>query len=150
MPRWRYRVHRWETTAEAVYAASGWLLQEWRVAPLSRVQTVDTQRGPLQQLFGLASVTVTTASSRGAIVIDGLDHDEAVELVSRLTETTQAIPGDATWGDDPRRRRLRHRRRRARRPTPPRQPTARRSTPPAPRGWRQLDVARAGGARGAW
>lgn len=96
MPRWRYRVHRWETTPEAVYAASGWLLQEWRVAPLSRVQTVDTQRGPLQQLFGLASVTVTTASARGAIVIDGLDHSEAVELVTRLTETTQAIPGDAT------------------------------------------------------
>ncbi len=96
MPRWRYRVHRWEMTPEAVYAASGWLLQEWRVAPLSRVQTVDTQRGPLQQLFGLASVTVTTASARGAIVIDGLDHAEAVELVGRLTETTQAIPGDAT------------------------------------------------------
>ncbi|MDO8184779.1 PH domain-containing protein [Conexibacter sp. JD483] len=96
MPRWRYRVHRWETTPEAVYAASGWLLQEWRVAPLSRVQTVDTQRGPLQQLFGLASVTVTTASASGAIVIEGLDHTEAVELVGRLTETTQAIPGDAT------------------------------------------------------
>jgi membrane protein YdbS with pleckstrin-like domain len=96
MPRWRYRVHRWETTAEAVYAASGWLLQEWRVAPLSRVQTVDTQRGPLQQLFGLASVTVTTASAKGAIVIEGLDHAVAVEVVTRLTETTQAIPGDAT------------------------------------------------------
>ncbi len=88
--------HRWETTPEAVHAASGWLLQEWRVAPLSRVQTVDTQRGPPQQRFGLASVTVTTASARGAIVIDGLDDAEAVDLVGRLTETTQAIPGDAT------------------------------------------------------
>ena len=96
MPRWRYRVHRWETTPEAVYAASGWLMQEWRVAPLSRVQTIDTERGPLQQLFGLASVTVTTASAKGAIVIEGLDHETAVDLVGRLTETTQAIPGDAT------------------------------------------------------
>ncbi|MDO8213995.1 PH domain-containing protein [Conexibacter sp. CPCC 206217] len=96
MPRWRYHVHRWETTPEAVYAASGWVLQEWRVAPLSRVQTIDTQRGPLQQLFGLASVTVTTASSKGEIKIDGLDRTLAVEVVHRLTETTQAIPGDAT------------------------------------------------------
>lgn len=96
MPRWRYRVHRWETTPEAVYASSGWLMQEWRVAPLSRVQTVDTLRGPLQQLFGLASVTVTTASARGAITIDGLDRELAAEIVHRLTETTQAIPGDAT------------------------------------------------------
>lgn len=96
MPRWRYRVHRWETTPEAVYASSGWLLQEWRVAPLSRVQTVDTLRGPLQQLFGLATVTITTASAKGAITIDGLDRELAAEVVHRLTETTQAIPGDAT------------------------------------------------------
>lgn len=96
MPRWRYRVHRWETTDEAVYAAAGWIWQEWRVAPLSRVQTVDTVRGPLQQLFGLATVTVTTASAKGEIKIDGLDHELAIELVDRLTATTQAIPGDAT------------------------------------------------------
>lgn len=96
MPRWRYRVHRWETTDEAVYAASGWIWQEWRVAPLSRVQTVDTVRGPLQQLFGLATVTVTTASAKGEITIDGLDHALAVEVVDHLTATTQAIPGDAT------------------------------------------------------
>jgi membrane protein YdbS with pleckstrin-like domain len=96
MPRWRYRVHRWETTDEAVYAAAGWIWQEWRVAPLSRVQTVDTVRGPLQQLFGLATVTVTTASAKGEIKIDGLDHALAVDVVDRLTATTQAIPGDAT------------------------------------------------------
>lgn len=96
MPRWRYRVHRWETTDEAVYAAAGWIWQEWRVAPLSRVQTVDTVRGPLQQLFGLASVTVTTASAKGEIKIDGLDHALAIEIVDHLTATTQAIPGDAT------------------------------------------------------
>lgn len=96
MPRWRYRVHRWETTPEAVYASSGWLLQEWRVAPLSRVQTVDTVRGPLQQLFGLATVTVTTASAKGAVTIDGLDHALATDVVERLTAATQAVPGDAT------------------------------------------------------
>lgn len=96
MPRWRFRVHRWEATDAAVYAASGWIWQEWRVAPLSRVQTVDTVRGPLQQLFGLASVTITTASAKGEIAIDGLDHALAAEVVDRLTAETQAIPGDAT------------------------------------------------------
>lgn len=96
MPRWRFRVHRWETTDTAVYTLSGWLWQQWRVAPLSRIQTVDTVRGPLQQLFGLSGVTVTTASSAGAVEITGLDHLLATELVERLTETTQSIAGDAT------------------------------------------------------
>ena len=96
MPQWRYRVHRWETTPEAVYTLTGWLNQEWRVAPVSRIQTVDTKRGPLQQALGLATVTVTTASAAGPLAIAGLDHARAVTLVDQLTETTQAIPGDAT------------------------------------------------------
>jgi uncharacterized protein len=96
MPRWRFRVHRWETTDHAFYTSRGWLNQEWRVAPMSRIQTVDTERGPLQQLFGLATVTVTTASAAGALRVVGLDRAVADDLVTRLTETTQATPGDAT------------------------------------------------------
>jgi membrane protein YdbS with pleckstrin-like domain len=96
MPRIRYRVHRWEVTDEAVYARSGWLTHEWRVAPLSRVQTVDARRSPLDQVFGLSSVRVTTASASGDVSIDGLDHLLAADLVEALTSITQATPGDAT------------------------------------------------------
>ena len=91
-----YRLTRWEITDEAVYTLSGWLVREWRIAPISRVQTVDTERGPLQQLFKLASVTVTTASARGPVKIHGLDSEVATQLARTLTETTQATPGDAT------------------------------------------------------
>jgi membrane protein YdbS with pleckstrin-like domain len=91
-----FRIHRWEVTGEAVYTLSGWLVREWRIAPISRIQTVDTERGPLQQLLRLATVTVTTASARGAVKITGLDAAAAAELARSLTETTQATPGDAT------------------------------------------------------
>jgi membrane protein YdbS with pleckstrin-like domain len=96
MPQWRYRVHRWEVTPEAVYTQAGWLDQERRIAPTSRIQTVDTERGPLEQLFGLAKVTVTTASAAGPLEIHGLDHTTALRLADELTATTQAAPGDAT------------------------------------------------------
>lgn len=96
MPQWRYRVHRWEVTETAVYTSSGWIWQEWRVAPMSRIQTVDTARGPLQRVFGLSSVTVTTASAAGPIEISGLDHTLATEVADQLTESTEAAPGDAT------------------------------------------------------
>lgn len=96
MPRWRYRVHRWEVTDTAVYTQSGWLSQERRMAPISRVQTVDTQRGPLEQLFGLANVTVTTASLAGPLRIHGLDRATADGLVAELTEITSHSEGDAT------------------------------------------------------
>lgn len=96
LPAWWYRVHRWEVTGTAVYTRSGYFWQEWRVAPMSRIQTVDTLRGPLQQLFRLATVTVTTASAKGAVQIKGLDAEVAGELAHELTEATEAAPGDAT------------------------------------------------------
>ncbi|MGV9305364.1 MULTISPECIES: PH domain-containing protein [unclassified Nonomuraea] len=96
VPRAYYRVQRWEITDEAVYVRSGWITHTWRVAPMSRIQTVDTARGPVQRMFGLADVTVTTASAAGAITIEGLDHELAAELAARLTAVTQATKGDAT------------------------------------------------------
>jgi uncharacterized protein len=96
MPRWRYAVHRWEAAPHAVYTQSGWFDQERRVAPVSRIQTVDTQRGPFEQLFGLASVTVTTASAAGALEIKGLDRAVADRLVDELTATTVRDHEDAT------------------------------------------------------
>ncbi|MFD6989598.1 PH domain-containing protein [Streptomyces sp. NPDC059943] len=96
MPIWWFRVHRWEVTDEAVYVRTGYFWQEWRIAPMSRIQTVDTVRGPLEQLFKLSTVIVTTASSKGAVRIEGLGHELAAELAERLTHITQATPGDAT------------------------------------------------------
>jgi uncharacterized protein len=96
VPRVRFRVHRWEVTPEAVHTLAGWIRREWRIAPVARVQTVDTDQGPLQRLFGLSSVTVTTASSAGALRLDGLDAEVAARLALELTAAAQAVGGDAT------------------------------------------------------
>jgi membrane protein YdbS with pleckstrin-like domain len=95
-PLWRYRVHRWEVGAQAVYTRSGWLVQERRIAPISRVQTVDTHRGPLARLFGLADVTVTTASSAGAVRIVALDSEVADRIAAQLTDVAAIGERDAT------------------------------------------------------
>ncbi|MEU5405786.1 PH domain-containing protein [Nocardia asteroides] len=96
VPLWRYAVHRWEVTDEAVYTRVGWLDQESRVAPISRVQTVDTERGPLERMLGLATVTVTTASSAGAVKISALDLPIAEQTVARLAAIAAQHRGDAT------------------------------------------------------
>jgi membrane protein YdbS with pleckstrin-like domain len=96
VPVWRYRVHRWEATDTAVYTQTGWWTRERRVAPMSRIQTVDYAEGPVSRLFGLASVTVTTASAAGALEIVGLDRGRARALVDELTLKADTDPGDAT------------------------------------------------------
>lgn len=96
MPLYRYRVHRWESTATAVYTQRGWLGRERRIAPMSRVQTVDLEQGAVSRALGLATVTVTTASAAGPLRIEGLDRVVAERLVEELTRRTDAEPGDAT------------------------------------------------------
>lgn len=96
MPRIRYRVHRWEVTDSAVHTRTGWVGRETRIAPISRVQTVDSQQGALMRLFGLSSLTVTTASAAGPITVDCLEDGVARDVVARLTAITAASEGDAT------------------------------------------------------
>jgi len=96
MPRIRFRVHRWEVTDTAVHTREGWIGRTSRIAPISRVQTVDSHQGALMRVFGLSSITVTTASAAGPISVACLDEDTALELVARLTAITAATEGDAT------------------------------------------------------
>ena len=96
VPRVRWAIHRWEETDTAIYSRSGLFWEEWRAAPLSRVQTVDKTRGPLERLFGLATVVVTTASSKGAVRIRSLDADVAEEMAQRLTVRSEGDQRDAT------------------------------------------------------
>ena len=96
VPRVRWSIHRWEETDSAIYSRSGLLWEEWRAAPLSRVQTVDKTRGPLERLFGLATVVVTTASSKGAVRIRSLDAGLAEEMADRLTLRAEGDQRDAT------------------------------------------------------
>lgn len=96
VPQWRYLVHRWEVTETAVYTQTGWWARERRIAPMSRIQTVDYAESPVARLFGLATVTVTTASAAGALQIAGLDRLRARALVDELTLKADAVEGDAT------------------------------------------------------
>jgi len=96
MPQWRYQVHRWEVTDSAVYTQTGWWTRERRIAPMSRIQTVDYVEGAVSRVFGLASVTVTTASAAGALAIAGLDKARARALTDELTAKADTVAGDAT------------------------------------------------------
>lgn len=95
-PFWRYRVHRWEVTDDVVFTRAGWLTREWRVVPLSRIQTVDTQRGLLQRMFGLATLVVQTASHAGSSQIAGLPADVAVRMSLDLAQQANIREDDAT------------------------------------------------------
>jgi uncharacterized protein len=95
-PRFRYRVHHWEVTDEAVYTLTGWLTRTWTLVPISRIQTVDVTRGVLQQLFGLATVAVLTASSQGTVRVLHLEADVARRVADDLARRAELVRDEAT------------------------------------------------------
>ena len=56
------------------------------VVPYGRMQFVDITAGPFEQLYGIASVRLHTASPRTTARIPGLPADEAAWLRDRLTD----------------------------------------------------------------
>jgi uncharacterized protein len=92
----RYRVHRWEVTGEAVYTLTGWLTRTWTLVPVARIQTVDVTRGVLQQLFGLSSIAVLTASSHGTVRVPHLEADVAERVADDLARRAELIRDEAT------------------------------------------------------
>ena len=95
-PVWRYRVHRWEVTGDAVYTRVGWVVRTWQIVPIARIQTVDTARGPLQQILGLGSITIRTASAAGSTEIEQLSARIADQVAHDLALRANAVPDDAT------------------------------------------------------
>jgi membrane protein YdbS with pleckstrin-like domain len=95
-PWFKHRVYRWEVTADAVYTLTGWLTRTWTLVPISRIQTVDVTRGVLQQLFGLSTVAVLTASSQGTVRIWHHEADVAQRVADDLAHRAEQVRDQAT------------------------------------------------------
>ncbi|WP_343298919.1 PH domain-containing protein, partial [Tsukamurella sp. 8J] len=96
MPRWRYAFHRWEVNPVAIYAQTGWLTRERVLIPLSRIQVVDTKADVLERAFGLATLTVTTASSAGTVHVPGLPVALAESVAAGIVADVGTEDDDAT------------------------------------------------------
>lgn len=92
----RYAVHRWELSADVVFARSGFLTREWVFVPVSRIQTVDKAQGWFERMLGLATLEIRTASHSGSSTIKGLDYLVAAELAERLARRAEELRDDAT------------------------------------------------------
>ena len=91
-----YRIWRFEVQDDALYLERGVLTRVRTVVPYVRVQHIDTQRNPIERVFGLGRVVVYTAGSRGAdVAIPGLTPDRASDLQHRL----RALVGESDAED---------------------------------------------------
>lgn len=78
---------------EELYVTRGAMYRRMVVVPYGRMQFVDVQAGPLDQLLGIARVHVHTASPVTSAVIPGLPAEEAARLRDRLTASGSGTSG---------------------------------------------------------
>ncbi len=79
-PRWGYA-----ETADELWVRHGVMFRSLTVVPYGRLQVIDVNAGPLERAFGLATVTLVTASAETDARIPGLPAAEAARLRDELT-----------------------------------------------------------------
>jgi membrane protein YdbS with pleckstrin-like domain len=80
-----YRSWGYVEREEDLYITHGVLFRTLVAVPYGRMQLVEVASGPLERSFGLATVSMKTASAYTDATIPGLPPEEAAELRDRLT-----------------------------------------------------------------
>ena len=87
-----YRFYRYAITDDRIDTRQGVIIRSHTVVPIERVHQVEVVRGPINGLFGLANVTVTTAG--GTAKIKFLENSVAESIVNGLNEVINKIVRD--------------------------------------------------------
>ena len=74
-------------TERLLQVVRGWLFHVDTVVPLVRVQHIDVTRGPLEKMFGVATLVVHTAGTHNSIVtLPGLAPERAAAIRDIIRE----------------------------------------------------------------
>ena len=69
----------------------GWLFHADTIVPFVRVQHIDVVRGPVDKLFGTASLVVHTAGTHNSLVtVPGLSPDRAAQIREAIRSEIRA------------------------------------------------------------
>ncbi|HEY0115932.1 MAG TPA: PH domain-containing protein [Allosphingosinicella sp.] len=85
MPRRRYRAWGYSQSEDELVVKHGLLVRKLTVVPFGRVQHIDIAQAPLERMFGLATLVLNTAGTRGAAVrLPGLLHHDAETMRDQI------------------------------------------------------------------
>jgi membrane protein YdbS with pleckstrin-like domain len=87
LPAKTYRRLKYRLTDRLLQVTRGWTFHTDTVVPLVRVQHLDVVRGPIDKMFGIATLVVHTAGTHNSIVtVPGLAPERAAEMRDIIRE----------------------------------------------------------------
>ena len=95
----RYERYRYRFTEEEIDVKEGFLFVERNIVPIERLHKIAMEIGPIDRIFGLSKVIVTTAG--GDVVIRFLEIEKAEKIVERLKmRSNQYVEAERKEGQD--------------------------------------------------
>jgi putative membrane protein len=93
---WRWRTTTYEVTANGIHQRRGVVSIKETDIPLSRIQSLDFEQGPVQRLFGVQAVHVQTGGggARGEIVLEAVGPADVRELQALVGERPREAPAE--------------------------------------------------------
>ncbi len=88
-PYFRFHRYRYQITEEFIDVREGYIFVERNLVPLERLHKMQTNKGPIDRMFKVAKVTVTTAG--GDVTLRFLDEEKAEYIAESLSKRINQI-----------------------------------------------------------
>jgi membrane protein YdbS with pleckstrin-like domain len=83
----------WAWTGRELHVAQGWLTQSHTIVPALRVQHIDVTQGPVERMFGVATLVLHTAGTTHSTVhLPGISRATAEEIRDAIRAKLSAEP----------------------------------------------------------
>lgn len=86
----RYRSWGYAEREDDLIVNRGLMFRRLSIVPYGRMQFIDVSAGPIDRIFGLATVQLHTAAAATDARIPGLRRDDANQMRDRLTASGEA------------------------------------------------------------
>ena len=88
-PWFRFHRYRYAINEECIDIKEGYLFVKRNIVPIERLHKLETLKGPIDQIFHVAKVKVTTAG--GDVTIRFLDEEKAEKIAESLRNRINEI-----------------------------------------------------------
>ena len=88
-PYFRYHRYRYSINEECIDIIEGYLFVKRNIVPIERIHKIQTKKGPVDQMFRVAKVIVTTGG--GDVTISFLEDERAEQIADSLRRRINEI-----------------------------------------------------------
>ena len=88
-PYFRYNRYRYSINEECIDIREGYLFVKRNIVPIERLHKLEISKGPIDQIFHVAKVTVTTAG--GDVTLRFLEEEKAEKIAENLQKRINEI-----------------------------------------------------------